>query len=74
MMHSMIVNWDTDILFNGGLLQLGLDSKDLWVLVLASLVLLAVSIMQECVSKYGKHWQNRICISVGQCICVQYFH
>ena len=48
MMHSMIVNWDTDILFNGGLLQLGLDSKDLWVLVLASLVLLAVSIMQEC--------------------------
>ena len=44
MMHSMIVNWDTDILFNGGLLQLGLDSKDLWVLVLASLVLLAVSI------------------------------
>ena len=48
MMHSMIVNWDTDILFNGGLLQLGMDSKDLWVLVLASLVLLAVSIMQEC--------------------------
>ena len=47
MMHSMVTNWDMDALWTGGLLQLGLDIQDLWVLALASLVLLAVSIMQE---------------------------
>lgn len=47
MMKSMVLNWDTDILWNGGLLQLGLDRQDMWVLFLSCLVLLAVSIMQE---------------------------
>ena len=48
MMHSMVVQWDTDVLFHGGLLQLGLDVQDLCVLVFACLVLLCVSILQEC--------------------------
>lgn len=47
MVHSMINKWDTDILINGGLLKLGLDVQDLWVLLLASLIWLTVSLMQE---------------------------
>ena len=48
MMHSMVTNWDTDIFWNGSLLQLGLDGKDMVVLVVACCVLLTVSILQEC--------------------------
>lgn len=47
MVHSMLSNWDGDILINGGLLKLGLDVQDLWVLLFSSLVLLTVSLMQE---------------------------
>ncbi len=48
MIQSMFVNWNTDIFWTGGLLQLGLDKPDLWVLFFASCVLLIVSILQEC--------------------------
>lgn len=48
MMHAMVTKWDTDVLFQGGLLQLGLDVQDLCVLAVACLVLLCVSILQEC--------------------------
>ncbi len=48
MMHTMAADWNTDILFDGSLLQLGLDGKDMMVLLLAALVQLAVSILQEC--------------------------
>lgn len=48
MMHSMVTNWDTDIFWNGSLLQLGLDGKDMVVLVVACCILLTVSILQEC--------------------------
>ncbi len=47
MMHSMIRNWNSDILIDGGLLKLGLDTQDLWLLLLSSLVLLTVSLLQE---------------------------
>lgn len=47
MMRSMVENWDTDIFFQGGLLTLGLDHKDLWILFLSCCVLLTVSLMQE---------------------------
>ncbi|WP_317856153.1 MBOAT family O-acyltransferase [Chakrabartyella piscis] len=47
MLKSMVESWDTSILFGDGLLQFGLDVQDMWVLTIAILVLLAVSIMQE---------------------------
>lgn len=47
MVQSMVHHWDTNILINGGLLKLGLDVQDLCVLLLASLVLLTVSLLQE---------------------------
>ena len=47
MITSMIKNWNTDVLLEGGLLTMGLDVKDLWVLFLSCLVLLSVSLMQE---------------------------
>jgi hypothetical protein len=47
LMHSMVQNWNTAVLMNGGLLKLGLDTQDLWVLLLASLVLLSISLLQE---------------------------
>ena len=47
MMRSMVENWNMDVLWNGGLLTMGLDGKDLWVLFLSCLVLLCVSLMQE---------------------------
>lgn len=47
MITSMVKNWNTDVLLEGGLLTMGLDVKDLWVLFLSCLVLLAVSLMQE---------------------------
>ncbi len=47
MTQSMVRNWDGDILCNGGLLKLGLDTQDLWVLLLSSLVLLTISLLQE---------------------------
>ncbi len=34
-------------MINGGLLKLGLDVQDLWILLLSSLVLLTVSLLQE---------------------------
>ena len=46
MITSMIKNWNTDVLLEGGLLTMGLDVKDLWVLFLSCLVLLSVSLMQ----------------------------
>lgn len=47
MITSMVKNWNTDVLLEGGLLTMGLDVKDLWVLFLSCLVLLSVSLMQE---------------------------
>ena len=47
MVRSMVQNWDSDVLLNGGLLKLGLDVQDLWLLLFASLVLLTVSLLQE---------------------------
>ncbi|MDD4844242.1 MAG: MBOAT family protein [Anaerotignum sp.] len=47
LMHSMVKNWNTEVLMNGGLLKLGLDTQDLWVLLFASLVLLTISLLQE---------------------------
>ena len=47
MIVSLFRWWDTDVLLNGGLLTMGLDGKDLWVLFLSCLVLLCVSLMQE---------------------------
>lgn len=47
MIQSMVQGWDADILINGGLLKLGLDVQDLWVLLFACLVLLAASLLQE---------------------------
>ena len=47
MIVSLFRWWDTDVLLNGGLLTMGLDVKDLWVLFLSCLVLLCVSLMQE---------------------------
>ncbi|WP_304508233.1 MBOAT family O-acyltransferase [Anaerotignum sp.] len=47
LMHSMVRNWDADILTNGGLLKLGLDTQDLWVLLFSTLVLLCISLLQE---------------------------
>ena len=47
MITSMIKNWNMDVLLEGGLLTMGLDVKDLWVLFLSCLVLLSVSLMQE---------------------------
>lgn len=47
MLKSMVEKWDTDILWNGGLLKLGLDDKDLWVLLLSTCTLLVVSLLQE---------------------------
>lgn len=47
LIHSMVGNWDADILTNGGLLKLGLDTQDLWVLLFSSLVLLSISLLQE---------------------------
>lgn len=47
MILSMVTNWDASVLFNGGVLTMGLDTKDLWVLFLASCTLLCVSLLQE---------------------------
>jgi len=47
MLQSMLKNWDINILWNGGLLKLGLDAKDWTVLSYAVLVWLAVSLLQE---------------------------
>jgi len=47
MFCSMLQDWDIHVLWNGGMLQLGLDVKDLWVLFLSSSTLLCVSLMQE---------------------------
>lgn len=47
MIKSMFHNWDGNIFIEGGLLQLGLDIQDLFVLLFASLTLLTVSLMQE---------------------------
>ena len=47
MILSMVQNWDMKPILDGGLLTMGLDVKDLWVLFLSCLVLLCVSLMQE---------------------------
>ena len=47
MIRSMAESWNTDILFDGSLLTMGLDGKDLWVLFLSCCVLLCVSLLQE---------------------------
>lgn len=47
MLRSMVESWDMSVLFDGGLLLFGLDVQDVWVLALAMLALLAISIMQE---------------------------
>lgn len=47
MIKSMVLQWNMKPLLSGGLLQLGLDQADLWVLFLSCLVLLSVSLMQE---------------------------
>ena len=47
MITSMFANWDMTPILDGGLLTMGLDIKDLWVLFLSCLVLLCVSLMQE---------------------------
>lgn len=47
MLRSMVQDWDAGVLIDGGLLTMGLDGKDLWVLLLACLVLLCVSLLQE---------------------------
>ena len=47
MITSMFTNWDMQPILDGGLLTMGLDVKDLWVLFLSCLVLLCVSLMQE---------------------------
>ena len=47
MIVSMFTEWDMTPIWGGGLLTMGLDVKDLWVLFLSCLVLLSVSLMQE---------------------------
>lgn len=47
MIRSMVENWDTNIFWEGGMLKLGLDEKDLWILFLSCCALLTVSLLQE---------------------------
>lgn len=47
MLRSMVWNWNPWVLFDGTILELGLDGKDWNVLVVSILVLLAVSVMQQ---------------------------
>ena len=47
MIRSMVENWDTNIFWEGGMLKLGLDAKDLWILFLSCCALLTVSLLQE---------------------------